>query len=485
MEGARPAGAEPVAPAGAKVSLVGAEVSPARRTWVRKSSAAIMTEVDPAIGEVLGWGADDLVGKTSLEFVHPDDQALAIENWMQMLASPGEAPPLRIRHRHAGGHWVWVEMVNDNRLDDPSERCVVAEMTDVSAEMAPAWDGADGAPGGMGAHDGAAGARSAAGEQGRAGPAATVATERPRQVHEIMRRREQVLHRLSEALPVGVLHVDGNGRVLYSNNQMHVIAGRPRATTFIEQLARVLPEDELSVVEAFESALRSGLDNDIEIRLATSDAPSDKDVRQCTLSVRTLVGEDGSIIGAVACLADVTESARMRDELRMQATFDKLTGCYNRASTMSALEKMVAARDTSRPAVVFIDVDDLKGINDRLGHTAGDEVLQIIGGRLKRAVREGDVVGRIGGDEFLVLCPRIASTDEAMRAATRVSDSLSGPMKLRAGEVACRASVGVEWSGASGLEADTLIGRADTAMYEAKRSGLGRPVMYRPAPGES
>lgn len=461
MSGGNPRTPNP--PPAGEVQADHASLSPARRTWVKKSAAAIMVEVDPAVSHVLGWDPVDLLGKTSLDFIHADDQALAIENWMQMLGSPGPSPPLRFRHRHRDGCWVWVEMTNDNLLDDPAQACVIADMLDISEEMG-------------------SGTQAAASDEWQPG---VERESRPLQLHEALRAREQVLHRLAEALPVGVLHVDASGRVLYTNHQLHVIIGTPRATSVADQLDTVVPEDTQRVTEAFEAALRGGLDSDIEIRVATSEARGAKEIRQCALSVRTLVSDDGEVTGAVASLADVTESVRMRDELRLQATFDKLTSCYNRASTMDALHKMLLVAPAGRrPAVVFVDLDDFKAVNDHLGHAAGDQMLEIVARRLQRSVREGDVVGRIGGDEFLILCPGINSDHEALRAATRLSRSLAHDVNLSGAVVSCRASVGVAWSPDPTLDGDTLISYADTAMYEAKRSGLADRVrLFGDRPG--
>ena len=425
-------------------------------TRVRKSAAAIILDVDEAMADVLGWSRADIVDNTSLDFIHPADQALAVENWMQMLGSPGPGRPLRIRHKRSDGSWLWVELTNHNLLDDPDEGCVIAEMRDISDELP-----VDGSiPENALAH-------------------ADGVESRPMRLHEALWSREQLLHRLSEALPVGVLHVDVEGRVLYTNHRLHVIVHRERAGTFGDQLAMVLPDDRGRVCEAFEAALHSALDTDVEMRLATSDDDA-KEVRQCTLSVRTLTKDNGEITGAVACVADVTESVAMRDELRLRATFDKLTRCYNRASTMDALEAIrLRADGSSGPAVVFVDLDRFKGINDHLGHAAGDEMLEIVATRLQRAVRTDDVVGRIGGDEFLVLCPGIATAAQAVRAATRVAEALRHQIRLKSAEVACRASVGVAWSPDPNTDADTLIGQADAAMYEAKRAGDGRPLLYR------
>jgi len=416
-----------------------------------------MLEVDEAMPEVLGWAASDLVGKTSLEFIHPDDQALAVENWMQMLGTAGPSRPVRVRHSHRDGSWLWIELLNHNLLDDPEVGCVVADMTVVDAE---------------GGHEETAGTN--------IGVGTTAGSEsRPMQLHQALRARELLLHRLADALPVGVLHVDVSGRVLYTNHRLHAITGRARGMSFADQLAGVIPNDRDRMEDAFHSALHDGLDNDIELRLDCSGEGAAKEIRQCTLSVRTLVSDEGELTGAVACVTDVTDSVQMREELRRRATFDELTSCANRGSTMDTLDKMLATTDEGRPAVIFIDLDNFKGINDHLGHATGDEVLAVVARRLRRSVREGDVVGRIGGDEFLVLCPGIHTAVQAVRAANRVASCLRSPIHLDDVELSCRASIGIAWSADPDLDADALVGQADTAMYEAKRSGSGSPVMFR------
>jgi diguanylate cyclase (GGDEF)-like protein/PAS domain S-box-containing protein len=417
---------------------------------------AVILEVDREMTQILGWYADDVVGKTSLEFIHPDDQELAVENWMQMLGSPGPGRTLRLRHKHRDGHWVWLEMTNHNLLDDPSNNCVVAEMLDISDQMPanetplePLLD------------------------------SDLSLSQQPLRIHEALRAREQLLHRLAEAIPLGVLHVDSRGRILYTNHRLHTILGAARAPTFEQQFSNVIREDKERVAEALDAVLRSGLDNDIEMRLATSEDHGIKEVRQCNMNLRSLTSENGEVTGAVVCLTDVTESVRMREELQVRATFDKVTRCHNRASTMESLEMMLAAAgDKRRPAVIFVDLDRFKEVNDHLGHAAGDELLRVVAERLLRAVRSDDLVGRIGGDEFLVVCPGVTTVEQAIRAARRVADALRDEVRLKTAEVSCRASIGVAWSVDPQGDADTLVAQADAAMYEAKRRGTGKPVLY-------
>ncbi|MGA2307783.1 MAG: diguanylate cyclase [Acidimicrobiales bacterium] len=433
-------------------------VVPARLARVRKSDVAAFLEIDEATSQLLGWSAEEMVGRRSFEFIHPDDQELAVENWMQMLASPGLAHKVRMRHRCRDGSWIWLEINNHNLLDDPAYNCVVTDMVDISEEMA--------------IHESLP-----AGEQSP--DVDPQLTYRPRRLDQALRAREQLLHRLAEALPLGVLQVDARGRIVYTNRRLHSILGVARAGTVEGQLATVLPGDRELVEEAFEEVLRNGLDNDIEMSLATSDANGVEDVRQCTMSLRALTGHAGEVTGAIACVADVTESVRMREELRVRATFDEVTRCYNRVSTMESLEMTLAASKAGiRPAVIFVDLDRFKEVNDQWGHAAGDAMLEIVARRLLRAVRRRDLVGRIGGDEFLIVCPGITAASQAMRAATRVADTLQHSVRLNKVQVPCQASIGVAWSAGREADADTLVSQADAAMYEAKREGSGRPVLY-------
>ena len=401
------------------------EITPRFATLCKDERACIL-KVDGAMMQILGWSSEEMVGRRSIEFIHPDDHALAVDNWMEMLASPGPARRVRLRHRCQNESWVWFEVTNHNLLGDPDYRCVVSEMVDISEEMA---------------------------------------------AHEL-------LAGIAAAIPVGLFQVDGDRRIVYTNDRLHEILGVEPVETVETQLATVTAADRPELERAIERVLCEGLQTDIEVELCL---PPAGEPRFCTISFRALRRNDGTVRGAIACVADVTDGARMREELTRRAMFDELTGCYNRASIMRALEANIASgQRQSERAVMFIDLDCFKAVNDEHGHATGDELLSIIAHRLQGAVRGEDLVGRIGGDEFLVLCPDIGGPDQAMKLAERLTDALREEVRVATGTIAQLISVGVAWSSGEGADADAIVAQADNAMYESKKEGAGRPKLASP-----
>lgn len=164
--------------------------------------------------------------------------------------------------------------------------------------------------------------------------------------------------------------------------------------------------------------------------------------------------------------------------LRDMAHHDSLTGLSNRTDFLLHLDSALRSAFESEGcvALLFADVDDFKGINDRLGHATGDEVLRHAASCLSSSVRPGDLVARFGGDEFTVLLPRVSSLAEALRIAERIREQLRQPLRYGDVDVAIKASVGVALAAANDT-AETLLHRADEAMYNAKRSGKDRAVV--------
>jgi diguanylate cyclase (GGDEF)-like protein/PAS domain S-box-containing protein len=189
--------------------------------------------------------------------------------------------------------------------------------------------------------------------------------------------------------------------------------------------------------------------------------------------------DDPAVGGLVVNYRDITERKRLEEQLRHQAFHDQLTGLPNRSLFLDRLEHAWArAGGTPQPlAVVFLDLDDFKGINDALGHAAGDEALQIAARRISAGLGLADTVARVGGDEFAVLIEDPAERAGPGRIAERILDRLREPFQLAGTEVALRASAGIA-SARTTEEPDELLRNADIAMYQAKSQGKGRIVQY-------
>jgi diguanylate cyclase (GGDEF)-like protein len=195
--------------------------------------------------------------------------------------------------------------------------------------------------------------------------------------------------------------------------------------------------------------------------------------RFSSFEIRAAHGMAGVLWTVVLRLRDVADAEH-------RALHDPLTGLANRHLLLDRLhhELVRARRDAgSAPAVLFLDLDDFKLVNDSLGHSAGDRLLQEIAARLTAAVREIDTVARLGGDEFVVLCPDIAGARDAERLADRVHEALAPPIDLGGHRQWVRGSVGVVLARPDAT-AEQVLGDADTAMYEAKAGAPGRHVVF-------
>jgi diguanylate cyclase (GGDEF)-like protein/PAS domain S-box-containing protein len=406
---------------------------PPRLARTRKNELAILTYADEDVTAMLGWDATDLVGQSSLGLIHPDDHERAIDLWMECLSHPGGTCRSRLRHLHRDGRWIWLEFSNHNLLDDPVAGYVDCQMLDISEEM---------------------------------------------EAQEMVRASEQLLRRLSGALPVGVAQFDADRNIRYSNQRLHDMVGAGSAVDGPTLLSCMADPD--SVTEAL-TTVCDGDDADMEVFVDRLDGSGR---RLCTLALRALTNADGTGAGGIMCLADITDAAQMQAELEQRATFDPLTGCVNRATIIAMLSSLLeseprsSARSDAGMGIAFVDLDDFKAVNDQFGHPTGDMFLSAVAARLREVVRAGDCVGRLGGDEFLIISHDVNTNEEAHALGERILAAIRVPLTLGSVRVNPTASVGIAWATSQhSVEAEALIARADAAMYTAKHAGDGRPVV--------
>ena len=183
-----------------------------------------MSRVDDAFTAILGWTDEDLVGHRLLDHTHPDDEQLAVDHWMETLADPDLPRRVRMRHQRKDGDWIWCEVTNHNRLADPAHGDVITEILDISEEMA---------------------------------------------ALDAVRARESLLTQMADTIPVGLLQIDSERRVIYTNKCLREITGRTRAALLCEQLEAVVEGDRPAIDEAVSAVLASGDQADLELAIAS------------------------------------------------------------------------------------------------------------------------------------------------------------------------------------------------------------------------
>lgn len=190
---------------------------------------------------------------------------------------------------------------------------------------------------------------------------------------------------------------------------------------------------------------------------------------------------DGKAIGRVASFRDITERSRAEERLRHYALHDTLTDLPNRVQFMQRLDEAVkrtAGNSYAKFAVLFLDLDRFKVVNDSLGHAIGDKLLIEVSEKLKSCVRPGDVVARLGGDEFTILLNRSGDAAEVARVAERLQSRISEPVKIDNYEVFTTASIGIVVAGGVERSAEDFLRDADAAMYRAKEAGKARYEVF-------
>ena len=191
----------------------------------------------------------------------------------------------------------------------------------------------------------------------------------------------------------------------------------------------------------------------------------------------------GRLTGAINCMTDITALKSAEERIRHLAHFDALTGLANRTLLQDRLQQAIAHanRQGSQVAVLFLDLDNFKHINDSRGHELGDHLLQAVAVRLRECLREGDSVARLGGDEFVLTTPILHGNKDAALVAQKLLAALNQPIVIQGVLLQTGASIGISLYPNDGLDVESLMRAADTAMYHAKESGRGNYQFFTAA----
>lgn len=384
----------------------------------------IIRYISPNCERLLGLRADEMVGTTGNANIHPDDINGLVEAIGAQLSEGAEARPIEYRQRCRDGSWLWLEATARELPTELGITAVVVNARDVS-------------------------------ERRRADAAAREAARRFRDAFATS--------------PLGIGFADLDGTLTWVNQALARTLG--------------LQESQLREMSFLDFATGDDLEEDVNEtrRLLRGEIESFCSERRyehpegrvvwARMHVSLVRGADGEPAQLLGQVEDITAHKQREMSLTHDARHDPLTGLLNRAGLRERVDAAWAARTRDAPmAVLFGDLDGFKRVNDTLGHDAGDEVLIHVAQRLRTAMRDGDVVARWGGDEFVILCPAVSTGDDVTRIAERIRTALQAPFRLGQGSAQIGISIGVAFDTGQPLP-DLLIKDADAAAYQAKSQG--------------
>ena len=381
--------------------------------------------VEPA----LGWRRDEWIGRSILDIVHPDDVGGALSS-ITALQGHEFGTPVEMRVVDVAGKWHWMEVIGANRLADDELSGLVCVARDITRRRM--WE--------------------IAGD-------------------DVARFQQVVQHAASITLLV-----DESGVVASVSAAFARLLGHDPSTVVGRSLADFVVDPHRSRWDDTVRRLVSGRrGNSVELSMLRAIGGDPRPIRFELVNLL----DDPVVGGIVVSGHDLTDLQQARDELEHLARHDALTGLANRTLLLDGIEQFLSVGEPV--AVVFIDLDRFKPVNDLYGHEAGDAVLRHVAARLLQIVRPGDTVARVGGDEFVVLAPNVHSSSAARHFAERIEAELTAPFVLDFGTVHIGASVGVSISDSESTVV-SLLADADVQMYDAKsgRRGLAmRPMADR------
>ena len=392
-----------------------------------------ITWVSPSIQEIFGWRPEQMVGQFVRRFMHPDDLSANSPRRDAVMAAGGDGGQAEIRFLDADGQWRWVGLTGRVLRDvDGNPTGGIESLRDISAEMT-----------------------------------ARVALE------DSERQFRLAMH----GSPEGMAVVGLDRRFLSVNPALARSLGHDAGWFAHRCIDEIVHPADLEADHAVRARLLAdeAETQAQERRLIAADGSQ----RWVLHSVGLLRDHELRPLFFVSHFQDITARKRAEQDLEFAATHDPLTGLSNRTNLVEEIRRALSASHRSqRPtAVVMLDLDHFKFVNDSLGHATGDELIRQAAERIRATVREGDLVARQGGDEFVVVMRDLDDPTEAMRVGQRLVDAFRRPVLVNHTELFTTASVGVSVS-RGGTDVDALLAEADTAMYVAKDDGRDRVSLF-------
>jgi diguanylate cyclase (GGDEF)-like protein/PAS domain S-box-containing protein len=286
-----------------------------------------------------------------------------------------------------------------------------------------------------------------------------------------LRDSAEELRLFADNVPAMTVAYDENLHCLFANKAFAGFFGFSVENILGEHLREVVGEEAYREIEGhFVQVLRG---HPVTYQ-RTHKVPSGEP-RHLEIKLLPHISDHGKVLGCFAVTTDITEHKLVQERIQRVAHHDSLTGLPNRVLFNDRLDHAIslATRDSRQFALLYLDLNKFKPVNDTLGHTVGDELLQAVAARIRRQVRESDTVARVGGDEFTVILPGIARREDAESIARKIIAALAKPFQLGSQKqsVDIGASIGIALYPTDAQDADALIKAGDNAMYRAKKVG--------------
>lgn len=293
--------------------------------------------------------------------------------------------------------------------------------------------------------------------------------------------KEQRLAEAQQIARVGSWDLDFTSNMLSASDELCRIYGYPSGCfdgSFQRMLDVVHPDDREAVEEAIDCAVRSRHPFLFEHRIIQPNGQ----IRMIQANGRVLTDADGEPLGLAGTVHDITERQAAQERLHRLAHYDVLTGLPNRRLFYESLarEMAVAQEQGVSVALLYLDLDQFKGINDTFGHSMGDELLRQVAQRLLASTRIRDTVGRLGGDEFGLVAITAEGSDDVVHMAEKLNEAMQKPFELAGHKVTITPSIGIALCPSDSTDTETLIKYADVAMYHAKSAGRNTYRFYTP-----
>lgn len=290
------------------------------------------------------------------------------------------------------------------------------------------------------------------------------------EAQEALRQSEQRLRLITDSLPALISYIDAAGIFRFNNRTYSEWLSRPLEEVTGRAVSDVFSASTYAVIAPNLAKALAGKRVDFDIE------PGDSRDRHVQVAYVPDFDDLGSVRGVYGLIHDVTQMRAVQSELRKLSEFDLLTGLANRRRLNNCLEVAIAGSERSglSMAIIFLDLDHFKTVNDTLGHKGGDLVLQEFARRLQRCVRATDTVARQSGDEFVILLEGLQTIDDAARVADQILLAMAEPFEIMQQHRILSTSMGIVFRCDGDRDAESLLRRADEALYAAKAAGRGR-----------